>query len=38
MENLQGPSKSWQLTVYPIFSVLGWILIGLSQSSVSSIR
>ena len=30
MENLQGPSKSWQLTVYPIFSVLGWILIGLS--------
>jgi hypothetical protein len=30
MENLQGPSKSWQLTIYPIFSVLGWILIGLS--------
>ncbi len=30
MENLQGPSKSWQLTVYPIFTVLGWVLIGLS--------
>jgi hypothetical protein len=30
MANLQGPSKSWQLKVYPIFSVLGWILIGLS--------
>ncbi len=30
MENLQGPSKSWQLTVYPIFTVLGWILIGLA--------
>lgn len=30
MEKLQGPSKSWQLKVYPIFSVLGWILIGLA--------
>ena len=30
MDNPQGPSKSWQLTVYPIFTVLGWILIGLA--------
>ena len=30
MANLQGPSKSWQLKVYPIFTVLGWVLIGLS--------
>ncbi len=30
MATLQGPSKSWQLTVYPIFTLLGWVLIGLS--------
>ncbi len=30
MTTLQGPSKSWQLKVYPIFTLLGWVLIGLS--------
>jgi len=30
METLQGPSKSWQLKIYPIFTWLGWILIGLA--------
>ena len=30
MATLQAPPKSWQLTVYPIFTLLGWILIGLS--------
>ncbi len=30
MDTLQGPSKSWQLSVYPIFTLLGWVLIGLS--------
>ncbi len=32
MATLQGPSKSWQLKVYPIFTLLGWVLIGLSLS------
>lgn len=30
MATVQGPSKAWQLKVYPLFTVLGWILIGLS--------
>ncbi|MFQ5943367.1 MAG: hypothetical protein ACE5JF_07430 [Anaerolineales bacterium] len=30
MATIQGPPKSWQLTVYPIFTLLGWVLIGLS--------
>ena len=30
MATLQGPSNTWQLKVYPIFSLLGWVLIGLS--------
>jgi hypothetical protein len=30
MATLEGPPNSWQLKVYPIFTVLGWILIGLS--------
>ena len=30
MATLHGPSKSWQLKVYPIFTLLGWVLIGLS--------
>lgn len=30
MATLQGPSKSWQLKVYPIFTLLGGVLVGLS--------
>ncbi len=30
LTSLQAPSKIWQLKVYPIFNVLGWVLIGLS--------
>lgn len=30
MATVQAPRTAWQLKVYPIFSVLGWVLIGLS--------
>lgn len=30
MASVQEPTKAWQLRIYPIFTVLGWILIGLS--------
>jgi len=30
MNSVATPKSPWQLKVYPIFSVLGWILIGLS--------
>jgi hypothetical protein len=30
MASLQAPKSAWQLRVYPFFSLLGWVLIGLS--------
>lgn len=30
MESIQSPKPSWQLKVYPLFSLLGWILIAVS--------
>lgn len=30
MENIQAPRTAWQLKVFPLFSVLGWIFIGLA--------
>jgi hypothetical protein len=30
MVSLQAPKPAWQLRVYPLFSLLGWVLIGLS--------
>jgi hypothetical protein len=30
MEKIQAPRSAWQLKIYPIFSVMGWILISLA--------
>jgi hypothetical protein len=30
MVSLQAPKPSWQLKVYPLFSLLGWVFVGLS--------
>ena len=30
MATITVPKSPWQLKVYPIFSVLGWVLIGLA--------
>lgn len=30
MKTVESPTAPWQMKVYPVFSVLGWALIGLS--------
>ncbi len=30
MEKLQPPSSTWQMKAFPIFTVLGWVFIGLA--------
>lgn len=30
MASLQAPKPAWQLKVFPLFTLLGWVLIGLS--------
>jgi hypothetical protein len=30
MENIQAPRTSWQLKVFPLFSMLGWIFVSLA--------